>query len=209
MAFYKVTAGFRLVGVGLAVFAVGTLYPAYSASAAPAAVPEREKQASAYASPPPSRLLWGEMHLHTKLSVDAAGKGNLFLGLDEAYRFAKGGSVTAANGDRVQLRRPLDFMVITDHAVNLGVIDRIRKNDPMILSTAVGQRWSKSIIGGDGERIGEYLTSKDKTDLVAFQESTSLGKDVEITPNHFFWDAWFPEPGSRVYETDKEQFDSL
>lgn len=202
-------AVFMGFGVGLMLVVATALYPAQVVTAAPSTAPEPAKQASAYASPTPSRLLWGEMHLHTKLSVDAAGNGNLFLGLDEAYRFAKGGSVTAANQDRVQLRRPLDFMVITDHAVNLAVIDRIRKNDPMILSTAVGQRWAESVIGGDAERLGEYLTSEDPTDLVAFFESIGLTEKGNVTRNSYFWEAWLPEPGAGIYDTDRERFDSV
>ena len=40
----------------------------------------------------PSRPLWGDTHLHTALSVDA-GLFGARLGLEEAYRFARGEEV--------------------------------------------------------------------------------------------------------------------
>ena len=36
----------------------------------------------------PTRLLWGDTHLHTNLSMDAGAFGNK-LGLDDAYRFTR------------------------------------------------------------------------------------------------------------------------
>ena len=38
------------------------------------------------------------------------------LGPDEAYRFARGETVTASLGHKAKLRRPLDFLVVADHA---------------------------------------------------------------------------------------------
>ena len=37
----------------------------------------------------PTRVLWGETHLHTNLSLDARGFG-VTLGPEEAFRFARG-----------------------------------------------------------------------------------------------------------------------
>jgi hypothetical protein len=38
------------------------------------------------------------------------------LGPDAAYRFARGEEVIASHGMRVRLIRPLDFLVVADHA---------------------------------------------------------------------------------------------
>ena len=47
----------------------------------------------------PQQVYWGDTHLHTNLSVDADGYGgNVSLGPDKAYRFAKGEAVIAHNG---------------------------------------------------------------------------------------------------------------
>ena len=50
----------------------------------------------------PERPLWGDSHLHTALSMDAGGFGNR-LGLDEAYRVARGEQVTASSGQDIRL----------------------------------------------------------------------------------------------------------
>ena len=50
----------------------------------------------------PSMVYWGDTHLHTSLSMDAGAFGNR-LGLDEAYRFARGEQVTASSGQKARL----------------------------------------------------------------------------------------------------------
>ncbi len=47
----------------------------------------------------PDRVFWGDTHLHTGLSMDA-GLFGCRLGLDEAYRFARGEQVMASSGSR-------------------------------------------------------------------------------------------------------------
>ena len=49
-----------------------------------------------------------------------AGAFGCRLGLDEAYRFARGEEVTSSTGIRVRLSRPLDFLVVADHSDNMG-----------------------------------------------------------------------------------------
>lgn len=63
----------------------------------------------------PDRVYWGDTHLHTSTSVDAFGFGAR-LGPEEALRFARGEEVTSSNGIKAKLSRPLDFLVIADHA---------------------------------------------------------------------------------------------
>jgi hypothetical protein len=69
---------------------------------------------------------FGELHVHTAYSSDAAIAGTLALPRD-AYRFAKGEALGIApfdrdgNPDRIaQLGRPLDFAAVTDHAESFG-----------------------------------------------------------------------------------------
>lgn len=59
-------------------------------------------------------LFWGDMHVHTALSLDAFGFGT-FENPADAYQFAAGGSLEIG-GETVQLDRPLDFAAVTDHA---------------------------------------------------------------------------------------------
>ena len=66
-------------------------------------------------APYPRHLLWGDTQVHSKLSMDAHIYGNTHLGPDAAYRFAKGQRVDLPGGKAV-LQRPLDFLVVADHA---------------------------------------------------------------------------------------------
>ena len=65
-------------------------------------------------SPGHKQVFWGDLHVHTAYSLDAYGFGTLRTPA-EAYRFAKGGTVSTPAGE-ASLERPLDFMAVTDHA---------------------------------------------------------------------------------------------
>ena len=65
----------------------------------------------------PDNVYWGDTHVHTYLSGDAFGMGTR-LSPDEAYRFAKGETIRATGGGDARLRRPLDFLMLSDHAEN-------------------------------------------------------------------------------------------
>lgn len=68
---------------------------------------------------PNMNLYWGELHIHTSESFDATLFGNS-LGIEDAYRFAKGEPLNSAGGEVMRLSRPLDFVAITDHAEGFG-----------------------------------------------------------------------------------------
>ena len=87
----------------------------------------------------PENVYWGDTHLHTSISVDAYTFGNR-LGLEEAYRFARGEQVEATSGQLVRLVRPLDFIVIADHAEYLGAFELIAEKNPLFLQDSVGKK---------------------------------------------------------------------
>ena len=92
----------------------------------------------------PTSVYWGDTHLHSSLSVDAfniASDGNLTP--EEIYRFAGGEKITTRNGRQVQLRRPLDFLVVADHAENLGVPTALESFDPLLMKSITGREWSQ------------------------------------------------------------------
>jgi hypothetical protein len=89
----------------------------------------------------PDKLLWGDTHLHTYLSGDAYTLGTLTTP-DQAYRFAKGESIKATGGDMVRLRRPLDFMMVADHAENLGAMPAVAAGNQELLATPDGEEIS-------------------------------------------------------------------
>ncbi len=97
----------------------------------------------------PTKVLWGDTHLHTALSVDARAFG-VTLGLDEAYRLARGEEVTASHGERLKLSRPLDWLVISDHSDAMGAMNEIIDGNPTLLRDATVRDWHERIVkGGD------------------------------------------------------------
>ncbi len=144
------------------------------------------------------RLLWGDTHLHTNLSIDAYINQNVSLGPDSAYRFARGLPVIhPTTGHRVQLWTPLDFLVVSDHAGSLGIMQRA--NGPGLPRGGLGAfEWLHSWLM---ERLYRYLASRpdgviwlldlatdDETDVV----KAALAPPGIATPNsqRVASDAW-------------------
>ncbi len=87
----------------------------------------------------PNQVFFGDTHLHTSYSTDAGMFGNT-LGPEEAYRFAKGQLVVSSTGVPARLNRPLDFLVVADHAENLGLAPMIENSNPELLKSAWGKQ---------------------------------------------------------------------
>lgn len=97
----------------------------------------------------PEKLLWGDTHLHTKLSPDAYILGNLSNGPDEAYRYAKGlPSINAKTRHKIQINTPLDFLVVAEHAEYMGVVSKLFENDPELIKTPAGKAMRELIDNG-------------------------------------------------------------
>ena len=93
----------------------------------------------------PMNVYWGDTHLHTNLSTDSYWIGNTFISPEQAYRFAKGEPIETPDGQQVQMRRPLDFLVVADHAENLGVAQALDMGNPLLLETEAGRDWYQRI----------------------------------------------------------------
>ena len=87
----------------------------------------------------PNRVYFGDTHLHTSYSADA-GMAGAIVGPEDAYRFARGEEVKSNSGLPVKLSRPLDFLVIADHAENLGLAPMIAESDPALLKSEWGKK---------------------------------------------------------------------
>jgi hypothetical protein len=96
----------------------------------------------------PDRVYFGDTHVHTSYSTDAGFFGNR-LGPDEAYRFAKGEEVTGSFGVRTRLLRPLDFLVVADHAENLGLAPMVDESNSDLLKTEFGRAVHALVKAGD------------------------------------------------------------
>jgi hypothetical protein len=96
--------------------------------------------------------------------MDAGAFGNR-LGMEEAYRFARGDEVVSSTGQAVKLSRPLDFMVIADHSDGMGFFPMLLGGDPQIMEKEEGRKWYKMIEEGQGvdaalEIIGLFSQGK-------------------------------------------------
>ncbi len=85
----------------------------------------------------PDEVLFGDTHFHTNLSFDAGLVGTT-LTVDEGFRISRGEKVISNTGQPVQLIRPLDFLVITDHAEFIGLAPMIQESNPVLLSDPWG-----------------------------------------------------------------------
>ena len=143
----------------------------------------------------PNTVYWGDTHLHTNMSIDANGMGNKALTPDDAYRFAQGETIKAHNGMDVQLNRPLDFLVVADHAENIGVMPRLEIADPTLLKTKTGQRWYQ-FMQESPLKTREILTA-DTQELLSSTIESIFNKGVDS----FFW-AGFGVKGSGFTDED-------
>ncbi len=97
----------------------------------------------------PTKVLWGDTHLHTSNSLDARAFGAI-LGPEEAYRFARGEEVTSSHGERIRLGRPLDWLVIADHSDAMGAMNEIVAGNPDLMREPTLKEWHDQInAGGD------------------------------------------------------------
>ena len=94
-------------------------------------------------------LYWGDTHLHTMFSTDAGMIGNT-LTPEDAYRFARGEEVITSTGQPVRISRPLDFLVVADHAEYLGVPIMLEEANPDLLATEYGKRLYDLVQAGEG-----------------------------------------------------------
>jgi hypothetical protein len=130
----------------------------------------------------PDRVYWGDTHLHTGLSVDA-GLFGARLGLDDAYRFARGEEVMASSGQPARLGRALDWLVIADHSDAMGFFNDLAAGSPNILGYEQGQRWY------DGLQAGGDASAAAALDLIT---TFSQGKiNPEMLAQY--------SPGSKIY----------
>jgi len=83
-------------------------------------------------------VYFGDLHLHTSYSTDAVFLSGQRIGLDDAYRFARGEAVSYA-GQMLRRDQPLDFIAVTDHAEQMGVGRKLYEEHGPLASTEMSQ----------------------------------------------------------------------
>ena len=130
-----------------------------------AGAPSKEGLESAYPEKPyspyagdtvPTKVYWGDTHLHTAFSMDAGAFGAR-LSPEDAYQFARGDEVTSSTGQRTRLARPLDFLVVADHSDNMGFFPDLYAGAPGLLADPQGRDWYDRIQKGEGVDVALEL----------------------------------------------------
>ncbi len=89
---------------------------------------------------PERDVYFGDLHVHTMLSMDAYYLFGTRLGPEDAYRFARGEEVMFM-GEPIRRRRPLDFMAVTDHGQIIGSSMAMEDPDSALATSTVGREW--------------------------------------------------------------------
>jgi hypothetical protein len=154
---------------------------------------------SPYAARPfPTRVYWGDTHLHTSFSMDAGAFGARLTPRD-AYVFAKGNEITASSGQRVKLSRPLDFLVVADHSDGMGFFPLLFGGDPKILADPQGRKWYDMIKGGQGADAA--------VDIIINFGKGSISKAILPVPGTAAYsDAWQKTIGAAEEANDPGRF---
>ncbi len=130
----------------------------------------------------PERVYWGDTHLHTDNSIDAFGLGAR-IGPEDALRFARGEKVTSSTGLPAQLDRPLDFLVIADHAEGLGATRRLYDAPRLLIRDPVLRRWHDMMHESPqqgGQAVAELVTAAGEGTLPAgLRDPERMAKGVE------------------------------
>ncbi len=121
---------------------------------------QKKSPYSPYLGDYPNQVFFGDTHVHTSFSADAGFAGTT-LGPEEAYRFARGEELTSSTGVQAKLQVPLDFIVVADHAENLGLAPLAVAGDPAVLSTEYGRKIHHMLKAGQGvEAFDKWRKSK-------------------------------------------------
>jgi hypothetical protein len=131
----------------------GALVPDYEAAApatGAAPSPQAKAYSPAYGRKPQTRVLWGDMHVHSANSPDAFA-GGLRITPEETFRIARGEKFVSATGIPAQMSRPLDFIVLSDHSEALGLIAQVFEGNPALVSDPALKRWNRMLHAGGAE----------------------------------------------------------
>jgi hypothetical protein len=120
----------------------------------------------------PTHVYFGDTHHHTANSGDAFMAGDR-LTPEQSYRFARGEQVISSTGVPAKLSRPLDFLVVSDHAEGLGVMLEVYNGNPAFAADPTLERWGKAMKAG-GEQAATTMR-----ELVSAQANNKLPAPVK------------------------------
>jgi len=119
----------------------------------------------------PTQVYFGDTHHHTANSGDAFMGGNR-LSPEQAYRFAQGEEVVSSSGVPAKLSRPLDFLVISDHAEGLGIMYEVYNGNPALMGDEILVQWQKAM------HEGGQATADAMADIIVRQGNGTLPEPI-------------------------------
>jgi len=127
---------------------------------------------------------FGQTHQHTGWSFDAAIL-DVKLGPDNAYKHARGDKVMHPAGYEVQLKVPLDFLSVTDHAEYLGVL--LQMYDP---NNPVSQNPLAAPVIASGTDVGKSMKAFYGLVSSTIQPDGSTKADPELSSEELKRSSW-------------------
>ena len=122
--------------------------------APPQEAPAADSAEVAEVSVNPQRdVYFGDLHLHTVLSMDAYYLFGTRMGPEDAYRFARGEEVMFM-GEPIRRRRPLDFMAVTDHGQIIGSSMAMEDPESVLATSEIGREWHANPVRGFRDGAG-------------------------------------------------------
>jgi hypothetical protein len=112
--------------------------------AAPAVAETQATQSAAASTadlPPPNpenNAYFGAVHVHTGWSFDGFTNGSKTTPSD-AYAWAQGKAITGSGGPEMQIKTPLDFYMVSDHAEMMGIFNQMANPDSPLSKTELAK----------------------------------------------------------------------
>jgi hypothetical protein len=88
---------------------------------------------------PQREAYYGDLHLHTSYSFDAYILFGAKVEPEDAYRFARGETVSYLGDQIHRSTPPLDFLAVTDHSENIGVFNTLEDPNSALSKSEIGQ----------------------------------------------------------------------
>ncbi|MGI9220018.1 MAG: DUF3604 domain-containing protein [Woeseiaceae bacterium] len=151
----------------LALVACGSENSEHSAGGTDPAVATSSPTTTTGTAAYPTNAYFGDTHVHTGWSGDA-GMDGAITEPEDAYRYALGEVMTSNTGLEVQLSRPYDWFMVTDHSDGMGTINEIVAENPEMMADPVLARWSKALKSSEEEAAAA------KSELVVMQSQERL-----------------------------------
>lgn len=132
---------------------------------------------------------FGDLHIHTSWSFDAFIY-NVRNTPDEAFRYAKGEEIDHYGGKKVKIRKPLDFLAVSDHAEYMGVMMQMLNPDNSLYKNPLAEN-VRSDVQATSLRaftvIGQSIARNEKIDVLTERDllKTIWDKEVEIADKHY------------------------